>query len=319
MQKTFQKFKKNLIVNLLLINLFLVIFLGIALGLHLKIYPFNLVKDKILKPILKPVTVSPEMSKKLIIDKEVEKKINIFWREKEKNLSNLGQQVDYGGGIDWKKHIYWLSELQKGGYIILMRHGEREKWHESLAGFDAYELANKIDARKTNWYRAVCLTERGIESVKNTGRSFKVAKIKIQKVFSSPSCRARETAVYAFNRIDEIHSSLLHRTGLNPLDRYKFGLDLRNSLLNFNLDKDKNLFLSSHNSVIDFPDLIDEFNTTIGLEEGGFYIIEKKNNKLVTRYKFENGGVFNMLVYRSEPKKKKCKNPRNVSIDCSSM
>ena len=56
--------------------------------------------------------------------------------------------------------------------------------------------------------------------------------------------------------------------------------------MNFNLDKDKNLVLSAHNSVIDFEGLIDEFNDKIGLEETGFYVIEKVDSKLIVRHQF---------------------------------
>ncbi len=243
------------------------------------------------------------------------KKIDIFWKEKEKSNKN----IDYYGGIDWKKYIYWAEQVKKGGYVLLFRHGEREKWGEALGGFDAYELYNKLDARKYEWYRAVCLTERGIETSKNTGRAFKHAGIKIQKIISSPSCRARETAYYSFGRIDEIHSALLHKTGLHPFDRYKFAVDLRSTILNFKLDKDKNLILSSHNSVIDFKGLIDEFNVPIGLEESGFYVIEKVKDKLVVRHKFEKSSEFNMLMYRLKPLKKKCSDPLNPKNGCSSM
>ncbi len=319
MKNKFKKILNKTSKNLPFLNFLLILVLLTLFGFHMKIGPFETFKQSILKPLLKPTTASPEMSKRLVKDQEIERKIDAYWNNIEQEISSLGQQVDYGGGIDWKRHIFWLNELKKGGYIILMRHGEREKWHEALAGFDAYELSNKINARNTDWYKAVCLTKRGIESVKNTGRSFREANIKIQKIISSPSCRARETAFYAFNRIDEIHSSLLHRTGIHPLDRYKYGQDLRKTLLNFKLNNDKNLFLSAHNSVIDFPDLIDVFNTSVGLDEGGFYIIEKVGTKLIARYKYHNGGVFNMIVYRGNPIKKICSNPKNPMSDCSSM
>ena len=77
------------------------------------------------------------------------------------------------------------------------------------------------------------MTERGIETSKSIKRGFEHANIKIHKVFSSPSCRARETAIYAFGRIDEVHSSLLHYSTFNPLDRQKLAMDLKKTLLEF--------------------------------------------------------------------------------------
>ena len=96
-------------------------------------------------------------------------------------------------------------------------------------------------------------------------------------------------------------------------------MDLRKTLLNFSLDKDKNLILSAHNSVIDFPDLIDEFNVPIELMEGGFYIIEKVNQNLIVRYKFNNSSEFNLILYRNLPEQKKCINPTKPEINCESM
>tara|TARA_X000001036_G_C20578152_1_gene765561 strand:+ start:183 stop:1115 length:933 start_codon:yes stop_codon:yes gene_type:complete len=299
--------------KLIIINIFLTIFLGLALGIHFRIPPFNILKDKVLKPLL----VTSEVK----IDREVELKIREFWKKTTEENNN----IDLYGGIDWKKYIYWIEEIKKGGYILMFRHAEREKWGEALGGFDAYELYNKLDARDYDWYRATCLTERGIETAKNTGRAFKHGGIKIQSVISSPSCRARETAFYSFGRIDEIHSSLLHKTGIHPFDRYKFGKDLRKTIFNFDLDNDKNLVLSAHNSVIDFKGLIDEFNVPIkdndppGLEETGFYVIEKKGTKLIVRHKFYKSSEFNMLMYRQSPLKKRCSNPTSPQTGCRSM
>ena len=79
------------------------------------------------------------------------------------------------------------------------------------------------------------------------------------------------------------------------------------------------MVLSAHNSVIDYKGLIDEFNVPIGLEETGFYIIEKVGNKLITRFSFYKSSEFNMLMYRLTPQKKICPNPSNPNIGCKSM
>ena len=78
--------------------------------------------------------------------------------------------------------------------------------------------------------------------------------------------------------------------------------------MNFNLDKDKNLVLSAHNSVIDFEGLIDEFNDKIGLEETGFYVIEKVDSKLIVRHQFHKSSEINMIMFRLDPLKKNVHN-----------
>jgi len=311
----------NIIVTILLILLF---------GTHFKMYPLHLPYYKFIKPIINPELASAKDGYSFTKDKEMEEEIDMFWEETlkkmklERSYLNYANEYAYdhgGDSVRWKENIFWLEKIKKGGLIILFRHGEREKWSEALVGFDAYELSNNIDARGTDWYRAVCLTERGIETSKNTGRAFRHAGIKIQEVISSPSCRARETAWHSFGRIDQIHSSLLHRVAIHPLDRYAYDMDLRDFLLNYDLDENKVLILSSHNSTVDYPNLIDEWNDNIPLDEGGFYIIEKKNNKLILRHKFVQSGTFNMLVHRTKlnPLRKKCSDPTKPENDCSSM
>ena len=43
-------------------------------------------------------------------------------------------------------------------------------------------MINKIDARESTFYRATCLTERGIEDAKLLGKIFKHANVKISKI-----------------------------------------------------------------------------------------------------------------------------------------
>ena len=67
----------------------------------------------------------------------------------------------------------------------MFRHAEREKWGEALGGFDAYELYSKTDARNTDWYRATCLTERGIETAKTQAEHLKTFVSKFKKFFQA--------------------------------------------------------------------------------------------------------------------------------------
>ncbi|MDC0205306.1 histidine phosphatase family protein [Pelagibacteraceae bacterium] len=314
--------------SLISLNILVTIIVLFVFGTHFKMYPLHLPYYKFIKPIINPVPASTLDGYPFTKDREMEEEIDKFWEETLKQMkaerSNLhyGNEYAYDHGGDkvhWKENIYWLNRIIKGGLILLFRNAEREIWSEALSGFDAYESYNNIDARDTDWYRAACLTERGIETSKNTGRGFIHAGINIQEVISSPSCSARETAWHSFGRIDQIHSSLLHSKAINPLDRYAYGMDLRDFLLNYNLDEDKVLILSSHNHTIEHPDLIDEWNDHVDLDEGGFYVIEKKDNKLIMRHQFYQSGRFNMLIYRNKPLRKNCSNPMKPENDCNSM
>ena len=64
------------------------------------------------------------------------------------------------------------------------------------------------------------------------------------------------------------------------------------------LKDNKNIILSAHNKVISHHNFIDEMNVDEGLEESGFYIIEKKDDKLIVPYKFRVIKDFIILLYR---------------------
>ena len=196
--------------------------------------------------------------------------------------------------------IYWVERIKEGGLILLFRHSEREKWNNTVEGFDIYELSNNLDARNESWYRATCLTDKGIEESKLIFEAIKHAQIRISEVISSPSCRARETSFYAFGRIDKTFSGLLHYTAFNPLDRKQIGKELKKSVLELNIEKDKNIILSAHNKVISHYDFIDLMKVGEGLEESGFYVIEKKGNDLIVPFKFSKIKNFIILLYRHE-------------------
>lgn len=291
--------------KLVILNVLVVVF--IALFVTLK----NPIK-RIIESSNKDSTISQENLTKNIA-KDIKEDFENFWKVNDESSIDFKNLDKTDGVLKFKKNIYWAEEIKKGGYILLVRHGEREKWDESVTGFDVYELNNKIDPRDTDWYKAVCLTNRGIETMKLVKKVFEYADLKIQKVFSSPSCRAIETAIYGFGRIDEIHHSLLHLTAYHPLDYKKMARNLKNTLLNFDLEKDKLLILSAHNNVINYSDLIDQFDINdLHLGETGFFIIEKKKNKLILRHKFHQSKRFLSLMYRFNPKIKSCVDPVKV-------
>lgn len=196
--------------------------------------------------------------------------------------------------------LYWVERIKDGGLILLFRHSEREKWKNTVEGFDAYELYNNYNARELSWYKATCLTEKGIEESKLIKEAFDHANIKISEVVTSPSCRARETAIYGFGKIDKTFSGLLHYSAFHPQDRKKIGNELKKAVMELSLEQNKNIILSAHNKVISHHNFIDEMNVDEGLEESGFYIIEKKENKLIVPYKFRVIKDFIILLYRHE-------------------
>ena len=93
----------------------------------------------------------------------------------------------------------WAQKIVAGGYILHFRHVQREKWTDVTA-FDAYELNMGLDASQSTFDKATCLTPQEIEEAKLIGHVFKMIGLDVSDVVTSPSCRARKTALLAFGK-----------------------------------------------------------------------------------------------------------------------
>lgn len=191
-----------------------------------------------------------------------------------------------------EKNKIWAKKIIKGGYILHIRHAMREKWGDVTA-FDAIELINNLDARNTSFYRAVCLTEKGIEEAKLINKIFEKLKIKVSYVVSSPSCRARETAIFAFKRIDQIEPSILHRTAQIDDQHIAMGKKLRSVIESIPILPNENIIISGHGGTlsIDYSNNVGivDVNEVIDIDdrkETGIIVIEKKGDKFIARHKF---------------------------------
>lgn len=205
-----------------------------------------------------------------------------------------------------EKNEYWANKIKEGGYILYFRHTQREKWDDVVTAYDAHELYNRIEARGSWFERAVCLTSRGLKDAKLIGIVFDHAKIKINKILSSPSCRSRETAIQAFGRIDEFHPAILHASAISNLDYNKMATKLKNLLINVDIKKNENVIISGHGNTLDkyYNLVLDKKNlpparTISDTNEGGFHILEvdKKNKKIYYKYKFRDFRDFALQVY----------------------
>ena len=156
---------------------------------------------------------------------------------------------------------YWAKEIVKGGYVLFFRHAQREKWNDIVTAYDAYELVNEIEARGSWFERAVCLTPRGIKDAKLIGIVFNHAEIKINKIFSSPSCRSRETAMYAFDRIDMYDPAILHPTAINNKEYKIMANRLQQLIFNMESKDGYNNIISGHSNTLDkyYLNILDKY------------------------------------------------------------
>ena len=205
-----------------------------------------------------------------------------------------------------EKHEYWVNKIKNGGYILFFRHAQREKWNDIVTAYDAHELKNGIDARGSWFERAVCLTPRGIKDARLIGIVFRHSGIKINKIFSSPSCRSRETAMYAFNRIDLYDPSILHPTAINNKEFQIMAEKLRKLILNMENKEGYNNIISGHSNTLDkyYTLILDKNNLPparqmMDIREGGFHVLEvdKENNKIYYRHLFREFRDFALQVY----------------------
>ena len=211
--------------------------------------------------------------------------------------------MEYGPS---KKEIFWAKEILKGGYILHFRHAERDKWID-VTMYDSLESDVHSNGRDNSRFAendyfkdAVCLNERGKIQAKAIGEHIKNLKLPISYVASSVSCRARQTADLAFDGYDTLSRLLVHSGPYNQTydKRVK---NLKEYYLSLPIYKNGNTIVSAHNGVIrghmfeNYDDIKDDGR--LHLEEGGFYIISKKQNKLFFEFEFNNFAFFTAALY----------------------
>lgn len=89
-------------------------------------------------------------------------------------------------------------------------------------------------------YRRLKIDFKGISTCRNTDWKNNIC----------PSCRAKETAIYAFGKVDQYDTSILHATAFDP-DEWDLMAERYKNLLLDNTSKNYNLIISGHGNTID--------------------------------------------------------------------
>lgn len=187
-----------------------------------------------------------------------------------------------------------IEQLRGGGYLIYVRHGNRQKW-DSVIAFDIHEAASGEDASKASYRDAVCLSAQGREEGAMIGRIFRLSAIPVGHVVASPICRARQTAELAFGRIDAVHPPLIHTPVVNPGNAAAFKEGLRQVLETVPVKSGSNTVISAHeNTIINHPDLFASGADWLQggmVSETGMYVIRRDpGGSLHIVYKFGSLG-----------------------------
>ena len=207
-----------------------------------------------------------------------------------RSLKNNEYSVDYN-------QVKLANDIVKNGeYILYFRHGHREKWID-VAMYDAMEAIEKLNADNLYFKNAVCLSEMGRTQVKMMGEFIKKINLPIGKIVTSPSCRARQTSMALFGDVGEINNLFMHPGPYNE-NLIEFRKKVKDEILNLKIFEGKNSIISAHNGVIkreifDFVMKDIEYD----LEEGGFYVMKKKDNQLILVDKFHNYNFFNQILF----------------------
>jgi phosphohistidine phosphatase SixA len=202
------------------------------------------------------------------------------------------------------KDAYWAKEILKGGYILHFRHAEREKWID-IEAYDSLESeilqagggdVGKM-ARNEYFSAAVCLNSRGLIQARMMSEHLQRIKLPIGRVITSTSCRARETAMGGFGRVDQQEKLLVHN---GPYwERYEDRVSaLRDFYSNVEVAPSTNTVVIAHNSVILEEMLKSKPKDKLTLEEGGFFVIKRdENGKLEIAHRFYDFSSFIRVFY----------------------
>lgn len=183
------------------------------------------------------------------------------------------------------------------------RHAERDKWIDATM-YDALESdvhengINESRYAENDYFKnAVCLNERGLIQAKAMGEHIKFINLPIGKVYSSVSCRSRQTAELAFGGYNSLHRILVNKGPYNEDKEIRLE-KLKKFYLEIQVDNNTNALVSAHNSVIDCKMFInDKCPIPLSLEEGGFYIISQSEKGLVFEHEFQYFNSFSKVFY----------------------
>ena len=199
----------------------------------------------------------------------------------------------------------WAKKILEGGYILHFRHAERDKWID-IKMYDAMESDLHDNGNNGSRYaesdyfeKAVCLNERGKIQARAMSENIRHSNLPISYVVTSVSCRARQTADLAFGGYNAMNRLLVHEGPYKEIDEERIN-NIKVFYLSLPYNPKSNVIVSSHNGVIRkemFDNEIPFAFQNLSLEEGGFFIISNKNEKLTFEYEFHNFSKLTKIFY----------------------
>lgn len=102
-----------------------------------------------------------------------------------------------------------IKQLRAGGYVLYMRHGNTDTSRP--------DRVPSVDLNDCSTQRP--LTEEGVRVVTRVGEAIRKAKIPVGEIFSSPLCRAKESAAAAFGANFTVNDLLMYTANMTSEEK----------------------------------------------------------------------------------------------------
>jgi len=136
-----------------------------------------------------------------------------------------------------------LQQLRKGGYVLYMRHGNTDTKHpDNLPNVDLNDCSTQRP-----------LTKEGRRIAAEVGKEIRKAGIPLGEIFSSPMCRAKESALAAFGEKFKIINTLMYTSNMSTKEKAPV-LEMTRELLSRPVEGKVNRVVVAH-----APNLMDIF------------------------------------------------------------
>lgn len=207
-------------------------------------------------------------------------------------VANSSEHNQHAEDQAYEADLFWAERIRDGGFLLHIRHAQREKWNDVVT-FDALEVLQGLRGENESFSRAVCLTPQGLEEATAIGIVLELTGVEVSQVWSSPSCRARQTAINAFGFITSIDNSLIHRSAIPRKQWPYFDNQLRSMILSLPSPGKANHVLVGHGSTLGNPgsEIIDQNSLGYNVDdrdETGFAVLEIEDDSVVVRHVFRS-------------------------------
>ena len=163
-----------------------------------------------------------------------------------------------------------IENIFKKGNIFILRHTNKHDLGTTAGHLQKESLFNLLpDLNK----KISCLSIVGKLEAQVIGKIFNELNIFIDEIYSSPMCRASETAKIAFGKIDYIHDFLIYDGFFKDRDLKKKHKQFNDLFFKSLIDTNKNYLISTHSG----PSK--RVNLDFQIYEGGILIYNIKLQK----------------------------------------